>query len=159
MVWGPGPPQTKNKNKSFHIHSTAIHTHIHCRYMRRRPKDPKFRQNFDIWRPKMSSFFENWPRRPSVVHTIHVVHNACGPTCMVLKDSPRFSKILQDSLCGPLRGAAWRSGALGPPLFSCFRFLPPSLSLRSAGPPTNREIKNAPPRAFVRALWLCYRNA
>ena len=35
--------------------------------------------------------------------------------------------------------------APGPPLFSCFCFLPPSLSLGSAGPPTFREIKNAPP--------------
>ena len=34
----------------------------------------------------------------------------------------------------------------GPPLFSCFRFLPPSLySLGSPGPPTFREFKNAPP--------------
>ena len=36
--------------------------------------------------------------------------------------------------------------APGPPLFSCFCFLPPSLSLGSAGPHTFREIKNAPPR-------------
>ena len=140
-------PPPNRKQKQVLSHSQYSHSHSHTLPLHaRRPKDPKFRQNFDIWRPKMSSFFENWPRRPSVVHTIHVVHNACGPTCMVLKDSPRFSKILQDSLCGPLRGAAWRSGALGPPLFSCFRFLPPSLSLRSAGPPTNREIKNARPR-------------
>ena len=41
--------------------------------------------------------------------------------------------------------------APGPPLFSCFCFLPPSLSLRSPGPPTLREIKNAPPYAWERA--------
>ena len=38
--------------------------------------------------------------------------------------------------------------APGPPLFSCFRFLPPSLSLGSPGPPTYREIKNAPPSLY-----------
>ena len=36
-------------------------------------------------------------------------------------------------------------GPPGPPAFSCFRFFPPSLSLGSAGPPTTREFKNAPP--------------
>ena len=37
------------------------------------------------------------------------------------------------------------SWAPGPPSVFCFCFLPPSLLLGSAGPPTNREIKNAPP--------------
>ena len=46
-----------------------------------------------------------------------------------------------------LRGRILRAGPPGPPLFSCFCFLPPSLSLGSAGPPTLREFKNAPPRS------------
>ena len=36
----------------------------------------------------------------------------------------------------------------GPPAFSCFRFFPPSLSLGSAGPPTDRDFKTAPPRRW-----------
>ena len=44
-----------------------------------------------------------------------------------------------------LRGRILRAGPPGPPLFSCFCFLLPSCLLRSPGPPTVREIKNAPP--------------
>ena len=38
----------------------------------------------------MSIFFEKWPHRPSMVHTIHMVYHACDPPFKIPQDSPRF---------------------------------------------------------------------
>ena len=48
----------------------------------------------------------------------------------------------------------WPPGPGPPPVF-CFLFLPPARSPRPPGPPTNREIKNTPPRAgWQEAPWM-----
>jgi hypothetical protein len=44
-------------------------------------------------------------------------------------------------------GKGFNQRAPGPPLFSCFCFLPPPRHLSDPGPPTLREIKNARPGA------------